>query len=62
MKTVEFMDLEFEEDDGRKVLNFLQMIGKAKHEPRYVKHINPLLMQTSPTFLSYSRQPGTEFN
>jgi len=38
------------------------MIGKAKHEPRYVKHINPLLMQTSPTFLSYSRQPGTEFN
>ena len=38
MKTVEFMDLEFEKDDGRKVLNFLQMIGKAKHEPRYAKH------------------------
>ena len=30
------MNKEFEEDDGRKVLEFLQMIGKAKHEPRYV--------------------------
>ena len=59
METIEFMDIEFEKDDGRKVLNFLQMIGKAKHEPRYAKHILNLYFTYFSLLL---RQPGSEFN
>ena len=31
-----FMEEEFEEGDCEKLLHFLEMLGKAKHEPRYI--------------------------